>query len=82
MTAKREAELEVECRMLREQVASLERVIAGMQPVIQIDPARLTQGCAPYPYWQYWYPATWTVTSGDLSVSSGSSPEPSTSALL
>lgn len=82
MTVKREAELETEVRMLREQVAGLERVIAGMQPVFRIDPARLTQGCAPYPYLQYWYPNTWTVTSGNFSVIADSLSEASTSASL
>lgn len=79
MTAKREAELEVENRMLREQVASLEKIVAGMQPAIRIDPATLTQGCAPYPHWQYWYPATWTVGVGSPStLTAGSLPEGST----
>lgn len=58
MTAKREAELEVENRMLREQVASLEKIIAGMQPGVHV-------GCAPYPCWHYghyWYYPQWQVT--------------------
>jgi hypothetical protein len=63
MTAKRETELETENRMLREQVTSLEKIIAGMQPVIKLDPV---PGCAGYPHWNYWYPSTWQVISGPV----------------
>lgn len=78
MTAKREAELETENRMLREQVASLERIIEGMQhPAYQVTVP--VPGCAPYPwYLQYWYwsPATWssgnmTVVNGPISAQEG-----------
>lgn len=61
MTAKREAELETENRMLREQVASLEKIIERMQPVIRLD-HYVAPGCAGYPY-TYWYPLTWNVSS-------------------
>lgn len=38
MTAKREAELETENRMLREQVASLEKIVERMQyPLMQVQ---------------------------------------------
>lgn len=74
MTARREAELETENRMLREQVASLERIIAGMQP-LRLE-HYVAPGCAGYPL-QYWYPWTWTVTSsgqpaGGMSLAEGS----------
>lgn len=72
MTAKREAELETEVRMLREQVASLERVIAGMQPVIRLDPGYYVAPAAQQQWPQQWWtwPAVWCgtdVISGSIS---------------
>jgi hypothetical protein len=69
MTAKREAELETEVRMLREQVASLERIIAGMHP-LRLE-HYVAPGCAGYPL-QYWYPWTFTVSNGGNQVIGGS----------
>lgn len=54
MTAKREAELETEVRMLREHVASLERVITQLQPVFRLESSQLTSYAAPQPL-QQWY---------------------------
>lgn len=63
MTAKREAELETENRMLREQVASLEKIIEqATRLAVQWN---TVPGCAGYPWWIQWYqPATWS--SGNL----------------
>jgi len=69
MTAKREAELETENRMLREQVASLEKIIERMQPVIHLDGSRLIGAAAPQPPVWYWWPnGTWTT---DFTVTCG-----------
>jgi hypothetical protein len=92
MTAKREAELEAENRVLREQVASLEKIIAGMQPVFRLD-SQPTPYYVPYPqpywYWNGWQvtcAAPYTVSSGNLNLNEadgtltidGSLPEGST----
>jgi len=82
MTAKREAELETENRMLREQVASLEKIIERMQPVICLDSSRLVGAAAPQPPVWYWWPNnTWTtdftVTCGSGTIT-GPTPEGST----
>ena len=79
MTAKREAELETENRMLREQVASLEKIIERMQPTVCVDPAKLTQGAAPYPYWHYFYP--WVWSSGSTVTVTGGGPDGCTTTL-
>jgi len=84
MTAKREAELETENRMLREQVASLEKIIERMQPVIHLDSSRLIGAAAPQPAWYWWPNGTWTtdftVTCGSSTLT-GSPPEGSTISL-
>jgi hypothetical protein len=73
MTAKREAELETENRMLREQVASLEKIIERMQPPVQVNTMPQPY-YVPYPYGYWYYPAVpCTVTSGDLTSSQGGS---------
>jgi hypothetical protein len=70
MTAKREAELETENRMLREQVASLEKIIAGMQPAFRLD-SQPVPYYVPYPQ-PYWYWPGWQVTcAAPYAVSSG-----------
>jgi hypothetical protein len=64
MTAKREAELETENRMLREQVASLEKIV-GQMAGVQYIPWYVPNGNMPYWYYQ---PVTWsgvTTSSGD-----------------
>jgi len=85
MTAKREAELETENRMLREQVASLEKIIERMQPVIHLDSSHLIgAAAAPQPAWYWWPNGTWTtdftVTCGSSTLT-GSPPEGSTISL-
>jgi hypothetical protein len=84
MTAKREAELETENRMLREQVASLEKIIERMQPVIRLDSSQLIGAAAPQPAWYWWPNGTWTtdftVTCGSGTLT-GSPPEGSTISL-
>jgi hypothetical protein len=85
MTAKREAELETENRMLREQVASLEKIIERMQPVIyRPDGIYLAGAAAPQPAWYWWPNGTWTtdftVTCGSGTLT-GTPPEGSTAVL-
>lgn len=46
----RERELETEVRVLREQVASLERIIVS-QPAIQVGAQQLVPYAAPQPWW-------------------------------
>jgi hypothetical protein len=61
----RERELETEVRMLREQVASLERIITS-QPAIQVGSQQLVPYAVPQTWW--WNGATWcsgTVTTSD-----------------
>jgi hypothetical protein len=75
MTAKREAELETENRMLREQVAVLERIIAQVQPVFRLDSSQLIGCAAPQPLqqWYQWPPVTWCSTDvASNSLSGGS----------
>lgn len=80
MTTRREAELETENRMLREQVASLEKIIEqATRPAVQWS---TVPGCAGYPWWIQWYqPVTWssganamdyTVDGGTLTVNTPS----------
>jgi len=60
MTAKREAELETEVRLLREQLASLERIIVS-HAAVQVGPQYLMPGAAPQPWW--WNGITWCNTA-------------------
>lgn len=65
MTTRREAELETENRMLRAQVASLEKIIEqATRPPLQWHSV---PGAAGYPWWvTYYTPVTWS--SGNLNV--------------
>lgn len=75
MTAKREAELETEVRMLREQVASLERIVEEMtRPWLRLDSSQLVSYAAPQPpLLQYpWPPITWCGTTADIQAVSPS----------
>lgn len=63
MTDKREAELETENRMLREQVASLEKIIEQISRPAVTTQWWTTPGAAGYPYYgQYW------ITSGAVAA--------------
>jgi hypothetical protein len=65
MTAKREAELETENRMLREQVASLEKIIERvLYPVSQLDSSQLVPYAAPQPLQQQWWTSPGVVWCG------------------
>lgn len=78
MTAKREAELETENRMLREQVASLEKIIEqATRPAVQWS---TVPGCAGYPWWIQWYqPVTMNDgAAGGISTIPMSTPSPVT----
>ena len=70
MTAKREAELETENRMLREQVATLERILGqAVTAPVQAPPAAVPGN---YGWWQY--PNTWTSGGqGTITLCSGTS---------
>lgn len=86
MTAKREAELETENRVLREQVASLERIVEQVsRPAVALESV---PGAAACPWWgqQYTVPGygNFTVTLPHQ-VTSGLAPDlagPSASAGL
>jgi hypothetical protein len=65
MTEKREAELETENRMLREQVASLEKIIEQISRPAVITQWQTIPGAAAWPYYgQTWYSPTITAVPG------------------
>jgi hypothetical protein len=72
MTAKREAELEAENRVLREHVASLEKIIEQLQyPLTLLHGSYVAPGTAVQPWPN-------TVWCGDTSVSTGTVTMPGT----
>ncbi len=72
MTTRRETELETENRMLREQVASLEKIIEqAARPAVQWN---TVPGCAGYPWWIQWYqPAIWSSGANAMADTMGGS---------
>lgn len=74
----RERELETEVRMLREQVASLERIITS-QATARVAPQYLVPYAAPQPWW--WNGVTWcsgAITSSDVNLTTSYTTSPVT----
>lgn len=73
MTAKRETELETENRMLREQVASLEKIIEQMSRPGHVTQWTTTPAAGGYP-WYYtgtqWYANVPAVSNGTMTFPS------------
>lgn len=74
MTAKREAELETENRMLREQVACLEKIVSQIVLAkTAAQPVYVPNGNAPYWYWPS-YQVTCVSPGESLTVCAQNSP--------
>jgi hypothetical protein len=70
MTAKREAELETENRMLREQVASLKEITGQLIAVVPVVPLAVQPSPVYVPgYSPYWCWPGYQVTCGNLTAS-------------